>query len=68
MKFTIASIIAALAVAVNADCAGHATGSYWTGISDPSKGGCAWYYCQGNDIVKWIDCGRGACSNGPGCA
>ena len=48
-----------------AKCAQHESGDYWTGISDPNKGGCAWYFCSGDQILKWIDCGRGACRKNP---
>lgn len=55
---------------VTRDCSSHPSGSYWTSLSSPVLGGCAWYYCNGNNIEKWIDCGVSGCAlhNGvPGC-
>lgn len=28
---------------------------------DEYHGTCAWYYCQGGNLEKWIDCGSRGC-------
>ena len=43
-----------------AKCYEHDSGDYWTSATS-EKGGCSWYFCQGDQIQKWIDCGLGAC-------
>ena len=35
-------------------------GSYFPNPK-PSGSGCIWYYCQGGNIVPWIDCGLNWC-------
>ena len=61
---------------VKRDCTGDFTlgetwpsGSFWGYLSP--EGGCAWYYCNGDQTELWIDCGEQGCEefNGdvPGC-
>jgi hypothetical protein len=47
------------------DCSGHASGTWWTGLTG-IYGGCSWYYCEGSTIELWIDCGLDSCTSTDG--